>query len=163
MSRNVISLCTVLFSLSLVLVAVPPTRPQGPAPASSALSIPQAQLMQPEELVRILKSSQKEKPVILQVGSRVMYAQVHIPGSEYAGPGSTQAGIQSLEDTVSAMPKDRQIVLYCGCCPWERCPNIGPAYKRLHELGFTKVRALYLANNFGDDWVNKGYPALKGK
>jgi len=93
----------------------------------------------------------------------VMYAQVHIPGSEYAGPGSTQAGIQSLEDTVSAMPKDRQIVLYCGCCPWERCPNIGPAYKRLHELGFTKVRALYLANNFGDDWVNKGYPALKGK
>jgi hypothetical protein len=31
------------------------------------------------------------------------------------------------------------------------------------DLGFTNVRVLYLANNFGDDWVNKGYPAIKGK
>ena len=135
----------------------------GPAPASSALSIPQAQLIQPEELLRVLKSSEKEKPLVLQVGSRVMYGQAHIPGSEYAGPGSTAAGIESLEDTVSALPKNRNIILYCGCCPWGRCPNVGPAYKRLHELGFTHVHVLYLANNFGDDWVNKGYPAVKGK
>jgi hypothetical protein len=40
---------------------------------------------------------------------------------------------------------------------------VGPAYKRLHTLGFTNVSVLYLANNFGDDWVNKGYPAIKGK
>lgn len=133
------------------------------APSSSALSIPQSQLLQPEELVRVLKSNQKEKPVILQVGSRVMFSQAHIPGSEYAGPGSQQSGIQSLEDTVSAQPKNRHIVLYCGCCPWNRCPNVGPAYKRLHDLGFTHVQVLYLANNFGDDWVNKGYPAVKGK
>ncbi len=135
----------------------------GPPPASSAASIPQSQLIQPEELVRLLKSSEKEKPLILQVGSRVMYGQAHIPGSEYAGPGSTPAGIQSLEDTVSALPKNRHIVLYCGCCPWGRCPNVGPAYKRLRDLGFTKVQVLYIANNFGDDWVSKGYPAVKGK
>lgn len=132
-------------------------------PSSSALSIPQSQLIQPENLVRILKSNEKEKPVILQVGSRVMFSQAHIPGSEYAGPGSQQAGIQSLEDTVSALPKNRHIILYCGCCPWNRCPNVGPAYKRLHDLGFTRVQVLYIANNFGDDWVNKGYPAVKGK
>lgn len=133
------------------------------APASSAMSIPNASLIQPEALVQILKSTPKEKPVILQVGSRVMYSQAHIPGSEYAGPGSTAAGIQSLEDTVASMPKNRHIILYCGCCPWGRCPNVGPAYKRLHDLGFTKVQVLYLANNFGDDWVSKGYPAVKGK
>lgn len=92
-----------------------------------------------------------------------MFSQAHIPGSEYAGPGSQQSGIQSLEDTVSAQPKNRHIILYCGCCPWNRCPNVGPAYKRLHDLGFTHVQVLYLANNFGDDWVNKGYPAVKGK
>lgn len=150
--------------LSLMLsVAATVVRSQGPAPASSALSIPQAQIMQPEELVRILKSSEKEKPVILHVGSRVMFSQEHIPGSAYAGPGSTQAGIQSLEDTVSALPKNRRIILYCGCCPWNRCPNVGPAYKRLHELGFTSVKVLYIASNFGDDWVAKGYPAVKGK
>lgn len=146
--------------------AVPPaalSQSSAGAPSSSALSIPQSQLLQPEELVRILKSNQKEKPVILQVGSRVMFSQAHIPGSEYAGPGSQQSGIQSLEDTVSAQPKNRHIILYCGCCPWNRCPNVGPAYKRLHDLGFTHVQVLYLANNFGDDWVNKGYPAVKGK
>ena len=31
------------------------------------------------------------------------------------------------------------------------------------DLGFTEVQVLYIANNFGDDWVNKGYPAVKGK
>jgi len=111
----------------------------------------------------MLKSSEKEKALIFQVGSRVMYAQAHIPGSEYAGPGSQASGIQSLENTVASIPKNKQIVLYCGCCPWDRCPNVGPAWKRLHELGFTHVHVLFLANNFGDDWVSKGYPAVKGK
>ncbi len=151
--------------VALFFAAQPAARSQfSPgAPSSSALSIPQSQLVQPEELVRILKSNQGEKPVILQVGARVMFSQAHIPGSEYAGPGSQQSGIQSLEDTVSAQPKNRHIILYCGCCPWNRCPNVGPAYKRLHDLGFTHVQVLYLANNFGDEWVNKGYPAVKGK
>jgi|SRR5579871_784638 len=133
------------------------------APATSALSIPESSLIQPEELARRLKSAGKEKPLILQVGSRVMFAQAHIPGSEYAGPGSQASGIQSMETMVATIPKDRPIVLYCGCCPWNRCPNVGPAYKRLQELAFTHVQVLYLANNFGDDWVNKGYPAVKGK
>lgn len=149
--------------LVLAITAPMPVRAQAPAPPSSALSIPESKLIQPEELVRMLKSTANEKPVILQVGSRVMFGQAHIPGSEYAGPGSQASGIQSLEDKVSALPKNRHIVLYCGCCPWNKCPNVGPAYKRLHELGFTNVQVLYIANNFGDDWVNKGYPAVKGK
>ena len=143
----------------LVLCAQAATAPL----PSSAMSVPESRLIQPEDLVRMLKSTEKEKPVILQVGSRLMFSQVHIPGSEFAGPGSQASGIQSLESTVSALPKTRRIVLYCGCCPWNRCPNVGPAYKRLHDLGFTNVRVLYIASNFGDDWVNKGYPAVKGK
>jgi rhodanese-related sulfurtransferase len=131
--------------------------------SSSATSIPESRLIQPEALVQLLKAGEKEKPTILQVGSRVMFSQAHIPGSDYAGPGSQTSGIQSLENTVASLPKEKQIILYCGCCPWNRCPNVGPAYKRLHDLGFTNVKVLYIANNFGDDWVNKGYPAVKGK
>lgn len=151
-------------SLLLATVAVPAFPAQEPSGASSsATGIPESRLIQPAALVQLLKGGEEEKPLILQVGSRVMFAQAHIPGSEYAGPGSQASGIQSLENTVASLPKDKQIVLYCGCCPWNRCPNVGPAYKRLHDLGFTNVKVLYIANNFGEDWVNKGYPAVKGK
>ena len=145
------------------MVPNPAGAAQEKSASASANTIPQARYIQPEALARTLKTAQKEKPVILHVGSRLMYSQAHIPGSEYAGPASQASGIQSLEDTVATLPKNRHIILYCGCCPWNRCPNVGPAYKRLHELGFTNVSVLYLANNFGDDWVNKGYPAVKGK
>jgi len=131
--------------------------------SASAASIPQSALIQIDALRPLLKSAGKERPTVLQVGSRVMFDQAHIPGAEYAGPGSKPAGIQSLESVVASLPKDKSIVLYCGCCPWDRCPNVSPAYNRLHKLGFTKVKVLYIANNFGDDWVAKGYPAVKGK
>lgn len=164
MRRNPFAFAVLVFAgLMPGVVPVAPAQFSPSAPASSALSIADSSLLQPEELARILKSPEKEKPLILQVGSRVMFAQAHIPGSEYAGPGSQASGIQSMESVVATVSKDRHIVLYCGCCPWNRCPNVGPAYKRLRELAFTHVQVLYLANNFGDDWVNKGYPAVKGK
>ena len=156
---------TLLLTVFLAVVGAPAVPAQDPVErsSSSANSIPDSQRIQPEALVQLLKAGEKEKPLILQVGSRVMFSQAHIPGSEYAGPGSQSSGIESLENTVASVPKDKQIILYCGCCPWNRCPNVGPAYKRLHDLGFTNVKVLYIANNFGDDWVNKGFPAVKGK
>lgn len=165
MRSNTFILRTLPLTLMVAAFSAPPSRAQfSPAPSSSsATSIPQSSLIQPEALVQILKSPQKEKPLILQVGSRLMFSQAHIPGAEYAGPGSQAAGIQSLESTVSSLPKNKRIILYCGCCPWNRCPNVGPAFKRLHDLGFTNVSVLYFANNFGDDWVGKGHPAVKGQ
>jgi len=52
-------------------------------------------------------------------------------------------------------------VIYCGCCPWNHCPNMWPAYNLLHQMGFTHLKALYLPDNFGTDWVNKGYPVAR--
>ena len=128
----------------------------------SAMTVPRAQLMQPDELAQMLKARPGERPVLLQVGSLVMFQQAHIPGSEYVGPGSQQSGLQALEKSVARQTKDKLIVIYCGCCPWNHCPNIGPAYKKLRDMGFTNVKALYIARNFGDDWVAKGYPTQKG-
>jgi hypothetical protein len=71
--------------------------------------------------------------------------------------------LQLLESKVASTPKNALIVIYCGCCPWNRCPNVGPAYARLHDLGFTNVKVLYMANNFGDDWVAKGYRVEQGQ
>jgi len=130
----------------------------------SATAIPEADRIQPEALNRLLTSNPAaEKPLVLQVGFRVMFNQAHIAGSQYVGPDSKPEGIRSLEAAVAGVSKNRLIVLYCGCCPWTRCPNVGPAYRRLRELGLTHVKVLYLANNFGDDWVGKGYATAHGQ
>ena len=55
--------------------------------------IPPQAILQPEELVQMLNTS--AKPLVLQTGSHVLYAEAHIPpGSEYAGPAGTSAGIE---------------------------------------------------------------------
>ena len=135
--------------------------------ASAALAyqaslIPASRLMNSDELVRILHSARSEKPLMIQVGSHVLYTQAHIPGSEYIGPASSETGLQSLRKRVESLPRNKFIVLYCGCCPWSHCPNLKPADDALHAMGFTNVKILYLANNFGADWVEKGYPVAKG-
>ena len=126
-------------------------------PGSTNL-IPQAQLIQPEELVHLLQATGTGKPLLLQVGSHLLFDEAHIPGSVYAGPGSQPAGLQLLQSTVASFSKKKFIVLYCGCCPWDRCPNLGPAFKQMRDMGFSNVKVLYLANNLGADWVAKGYP-----
>ena len=132
-----------------------------PAP-QSATTIPDSKLIQPAQLNTLLTSADHSRlPLILQVGSHTFFAQAHITGSQYAGPGSQPAGLELLEKAVASQHKDKFIVIYCGCCPWNRCPNVGPAYKRLTDLGYTNVKVLYMANNFGDDWVGKGYPTEK--
>lgn len=133
----------------------------GAPSANSALSIPQAQLIQPADLNRMLTAKNGSKPLVLQVGSRVLFQQAHIVGSEYTGPGSQPEGLDQLKKRVSSLPKNKLIVLYCGCCPWGRCPNVAPAYKLLQSMSFTNVKVLYIANNFGSDWVEKGY-AVEG-
>ena len=126
-----------------------------PTPAAPAL-------IDPDELVKILQSAEGEKPLAIQVGSHVLYSQAHIPGSEYIGPGSSETGLQALRKRVDPLPRNKFIVLYCGCCPWNHCPNVKPAHEALRAMGFTNVKVLYLANNLGTDWVEKGYPVAKG-
>jgi thiosulfate/3-mercaptopyruvate sulfurtransferase len=129
--------------------------------AQQATQIPASRLVNPAELVALLQSS-KVKPLLIQVGSHVLYSQAHIPGSEYVGPASSENGLQQLRKRVDLLPRNKLIVIYCGCCPWDHCPNIKPADDTLQAMGFTNVKVLYIANNFGTDWVDKGYPAAKG-
>jgi hypothetical protein len=132
-------------------------------PSASASTIPTSELIQPDELNRLLLTPGAERPLILHVGSHLMFAQAHIPGSEYAGPGSQGEGVQQLRGRLASLPRRTFIVIYCGCCPWNRCPNVGPAYQLLHDMGFTRVKVLYLAGNFADDWVNRGFPVESGR
>jgi hypothetical protein len=153
----------VLAMLFLVHPRIPAQFSGSPAPPESAFSIPKANLLQPDELNRLLQAGSGDKPLVLQVGSHVLFAESHIQGSEYAGAGSQPAGLDQLQQRVASLSRKTFIVLYCGCCPWNRCPNIGPAFRRLEDLGFTHVKVLYIADNFGADWVSKGFPVERGR
>src|ERR1019366_8658105 len=131
--------------------------------AYQASLIPVSRLINPDELLKILQSPKGEKPLMIQVGSHVLYQQAHIPSSEYIGPASSESGIQQLRKRVESLPRSKFIVLYCGCCPWSHCPNVKPADDALHALGFTNVKVLYIPDNFSANWVNKGYPVAKGE
>jgi hypothetical protein len=154
---------TSLFVLLLLLggsLGIPLSRATDSAQESS---IPAADLIQPAELAKIVQGTASEKPLILQVGSRVLYEEAHIPGSEYFGPASSAQGREKLRQRLQSVSREKVIVLYCGCCPWSHCPNIKPAWDLAHSLGFSKAKVLYIANNFGADWVDKGYPTAKGQ
>ena len=126
-----------------------------PVPAAS-------DLIQPEQLANAVKSAAAVKPIIIQVGFRILFTQAHIPGSEFIGPGNSPDAIRQLRRRVETLPRLQSIVIYCGCCPWSDCPNVNPAYRELRFMGFRNVKILYIANNFGKDWVEKGYPVEKG-
>jgi hypothetical protein len=93
----------------------------------------------------------------------VFFISRRVPHSEYIGPASEPEGIQRLRQRVQGLPRTQYVVLYCGCCPWSKCPNIDPADKELRAMGFRNVKLLYIADNFGKDWVDKGYPVDKGE
>lgn len=153
--RGIVLRCVVALSGLVVLATL------ASAQSGTVSKIPQSALIQPAELAKTVQGTGK-KPLILQVGPHMLFRQAHIPGSEYVGAASTPEGLAKLQARVKSLRKQEAIVLYCGCCPWQHCPNIAPAYNELRKEGFSNVRVLYLANNFGADWVYKGYPAAKG-
>jgi thiosulfate/3-mercaptopyruvate sulfurtransferase len=119
-------------------------------------------LLDPAAAAAKLKAKRADRPLVLQVGFEALYKSTRIPGAKYAGPGSTEAGLANLEDQVKDIPHDRAILIYCGCCPMEKCPNIRPAFKALHELGFSNVQVLKIPTNMHTDWAEPGYPLEKG-
>ena len=111
------------------------------------------QLMEPKDLAVILNSSTIVKPLIINVGPAGL-----IKDAVYIGPVHEKENFDKLKELLSKEKKDRQIVIYCGCCPFEHCPNIRPAFKLLNEMKFTNQKLLNLSHNLKTDWINNGYP-----
>jgi thiosulfate/3-mercaptopyruvate sulfurtransferase len=141
--------------LVTVIAAVGFAVTQDPLPPGSN------QLIQAEELAKELKGTQK--PTVLYVGPKSIYAQAHIPGAENIGPVGRPEGMEKLRARAASLAKDTPVVIYCGCCPWDHYPNIRPAYAALKKAGFTNVRVLYLENSFGTNWKDKGFPVITGE
>lgn len=155
---------TFFLRLSLLTALVIATMiASGQSPAKPANDVPAANQIQPEELAQSIKSGGAQKPLVLYVGPKAFYTQAHIPGAEFIGPVARPEGMEKLRARAASLTKDGPVVIYCGCCPWDHCPNIRPAFAELKKMGFTRVRVLYLANSFGVNWADKGFPVAKGE
>jgi len=119
-----------------------------------------AQMIQPAELKQLIDSG--KPPVILMVGPRILYNGAHIKGASFAGPAGSPEGLDRFHQALAKIPVTADLVIYCGCCPMERCPNIRPAFQLLKEMKYTHVRVLQVPTNLPTDWTAKGYPVEKG-
>ena len=113
------------------------------------------QLIEPSELAQTLQEG-KNIPVIISVGPAAT-----IPNSVETGMAKEKENRDTLKSKLTALPKDTKIVIYCGCCPFEHCPNVRPAIALLKDMKFTNYQLLNLPHNIKADWIDKGYPVLK--
>ena len=114
------------------------------------------QLMAPADLAAELVHPGIHKPLVYCVGPGAL-----IRGSVDMGPAHEKENLEKLRKALEKIPSDAEVVIYCGCCPFEKCPNIRPAFSLLVEMKFTNARLLNLEHNIRTDWVAKGYPSTQ--
>ena len=113
------------------------------------------QLVEPAALASEIKDN-KDVPYIISVGPGAV-----IPASHKMGMASTPEGMNAFSAALDSLPKNTKIVIYCGCCPFEHCPNVRPAIDVLKKKGFTDYSLLNLPTNIKTDWISKGYPTVE--
>ncbi len=116
-----------------------------------------SELSAPSKIADELKTPDSSRH-IFYVGFPILYKGAHVKTAAFTGPCSQKEGLDLLTSAVKNVPHDAEIIIYCGCCPFVRCPNIRPAYQALKGLGYSHIKVLELATNLHTDWVEKGYP-----
>jgi hypothetical protein len=115
-----------------------------------------SQLIEPAALAFLLRDPRALKPIIYNIG-----VVDNIRGARKIGGTSEKAGLEKFRKAISALPKSSAVVIYCGCCPFSRCPNIRPAFHAMQAAGLLNGRLLNLPVNIRTDWISKGYPMEK--
>src|SRR5688572_11670773 len=76
------------------------------------------QLEEPADLAHVI-TSKTHKLHIISVGPDAI-----IPNSVDIGMVDNPQGLEKLKSELKTIQKDDKIVIYCGCCPFEHCPNV---------------------------------------
>ena len=111
------------------------------------------QLLEPADLAKTLNNANSPQPMIFCIGPQSV-----IKGSIYIGPAKDKENLNTFKEKLGKLPKDANIVIYCGCCPFDRCPNIRPAFELLNKMQFKNHKLLDLPHNIKVDWIDHGYP-----
>ena len=111
------------------------------------------QLLAPADLAKVLNNPKSPQPIIYSIGMQAI-----VKSSIDIGPTMRAENLNTLKQKLSKLAKNSQIVVYCGCCPFSRCPNVRPAMELLKSMQFTNYKLLNLPQNVKVDWIDKGYP-----
>ena len=111
------------------------------------------QLMEPADLAKIIIDASEKKLIIYSVGPGA-----NIKGCIEMGAAQEKENLDKLKTALSKLDKNTEIVILCGCCPFEHCPNIRPSFELLNEMKFTNHKLLNLPKNLKVNWIDKGYP-----
>ncbi len=117
---------------------------------------PDKYLIETKTLVDLLQNPRAAKPNIYNIGF-----VGNIKGAKKLAAASKEEGLAQLKSELKDKPKTSPIVIYCGCCPFEHCPNVKPAFAMLQKLGYTNAKILNLPTSIKADWMDKGYPMAK--
>ncbi|MGB6483121.1 MAG: rhodanese-like domain-containing protein [Candidatus Acidiferrales bacterium] len=150
-------------ALAVTFVATAASGARGKGTPAVAPEWRNARQISAAELAKKISGPPRTRPVVLQVGFKVLYDGGHIPGAIFAGPASTAEGLAKLKAVAEKFPHNKELILYCGCCPWEKCPNIHPAYDELRRMGFSRLVVLLIPQDFAHDWIGQGFPVARGK
>lgn len=111
------------------------------------------QLKDPAVLAATLTDSKAPKPVIFNIGP-----VQQIKSAIAIGPTGVKDNLDKLKQQLDNLPKDTEVIIYCGCCPFRRCPNVRPAFELLQKMKFKNAKLLNLPTSLNEDWISKGYP-----
>ncbi len=136
----------VLFTLAFVLAGLAATYAQAP-------TWKKEQLMPTKELADKITANAKDKPLIFNVGP-----MDNIKGAVAVGAATNITFADKMKGNLAMVNKTRSVVVYCGCCSYQSCPNIKPAYDILISQGFKNTKVLELPEGLKPDWVAKDYP-----
>ena len=103
-------------------------------------------LIKPKELAQKMKSKAIPAPIIFNVGP-----MEQIKTAIKIGATNTDVGLSTIST-------DREVVIYCGCCTSENCPNISPGLAYLKKNGYKNAKILEITTGLKVDWIEKGYP-----
>jgi rhodanese-related sulfurtransferase len=112
-------------------------------------------LIEPSVLASMLNDKKAKQPVIFNIG-----VVEDILGSKNVGAASKKENSDRLKENLKGLRKNTLVVVYCGCCPFDKCPNIRPAFGMLKSMGFSNGKLLNIPNNLKQNWISKGYPMM---
>lgn len=133
-------------------IKVTEVSPETSKPEGNGEPWAEQQLLEPRDLVQLIQKP-NDSLIIISLGAGGI-----IPGSKDTGPSGEKEGLEKLKQELEGLSKDADIVIYCGCCPFNICPNVRPAFSLLNEMGFQNHQLLNLRENIKVDWIDRGYP-----